>query len=416
VDETTSLHGFADIVSYSSLNARRQEEPQERLVRAINVSLADAGVRPDSVGFQVQGDACMLTFPDGLDVSKVLAVMPRRFNDELIAFNRDKVPDARMRVRLSFAIGPSAPGATGRRGSAPIAVVRLNSAPALRAGMAAQPDAYLGLVIDDYLYHQYVVQEFRTDLAIAEYTPTHVSLPDKKFEAQAWIRLVGYPAAAWASDEGSDLPTVSRPARKSFSLPADSLSRRQSGARDDETRGKPAPDSDGAASEEQKKPDKSNRLSTPVKVALIGAIGVIVAAAITAATSLASPGGTVGTNQGPASAPAATSASESAAVTEPTNGTITGKLYPEVTDNHLGTDVFADPMGGAVTSGSPSIQYGTHVLVKCWAPNESGMISINDFYLIETKPWAGEYAPANTFLNADTTGTRDPDVPECPAA
>ena len=71
---------------------------------------------------------------------------------------------------------------------------------------------------------------------------------------------------------------------------------------------------------------------------------------------------------------------------------------------------------GAAVSGPQSIKFGTYVLVKCWAPNDSGMSSINVFYLVETPPWTGEYAPANTFLNADTTGSLDPDVPKCPAA
>jgi hypothetical protein len=54
--------------------------------------------------------------------------------------------------------------------------------------------------------------------------------------------------------------------------------------------------------------------------------------------------------------------------------------------------------------------------VECWAPNESGVGSINVFYLVETAPWAGEYAPANTFLNANAPGdgALDPDVPKCP--
>ncbi|MGD0555418.1 MAG: hypothetical protein ABSA93_10615 [Streptosporangiaceae bacterium] len=90
-----------------------------------------------------------------------------------------------------------------------------------------------------------------------------------------------------------------------------------------------------------------------------------------------------------------------------------GTLYTEVTDNHLGTDVFQDPEGDAVTSGPAAIPYGTRVGVKCWAPNESGMGSINAFYLLETPPWKGDFAPANTFLNADTAGSIDPNVPEC---
>jgi hypothetical protein len=91
-----------------------------------------------------------------------------------------------------------------------------------------------------------------------------------------------------------------------------------------------------------------------------------------------------------------------------------GRLYREVTYNRHGTPVFANPTGDPVTSGPPSIPFGTHVEVKCWAVNVSSMGSINASYLIETPPWEGDYAPANTFLNADTGGAIDPDVPQCP--
>jgi hypothetical protein len=167
-------------------------------------------------------------------------------------------------------------------------------------------------------------------------------------------------------------------------------------------------------------------MRTPVKAALIGAGGVIVAAAITsAATSFGSqPGGSPTDTPAPSSgatvsatiSPSVSTASAIPAVTPraSSSGRSQAKLYWELTDNHLGTDVFSDPMGDAVTAGQEFIPYHTNVRVKCWAPNESGMGSINVFYLVETPPWAGEYAPANTFLNADTSGSLDPDVPECP--
>ena len=90
-----------------------------------------------------------------------------------------------------------------------------------------------------------------------------------------------------------------------------------------------------------------------------------------------------------------------------------GKLYREETYNHLGTKVFSNPEGYAAISGPASIPFGTWVKVKCWAPNESAMGSINAFYLVETSPWTGDYAPADTFLNADTSGSLDPNVPKC---
>lgn len=96
------------------------------------------------------------------------------------------------------------------------------------------------------------------------------------------------------------------------------------------------------------------------------------------------------------------------------NGT-GSRLYTEVADNRLGTDVFTDPEGEVPTRAPAQIPFGETVEVACWAPNESGMGSINAFYLVKTAPWIGEWAPANTFLNANASGASeiDPDVPKC---
>lgn len=199
MDSSTSLHAFGDIVGYSRLNAVQQAQSQERFARILDNSLRDAGVSPDSILKQDQGDARLLTFPVGTDVARVLAAMPRHFNDELEAHNRDAAPHARLRVRLSYVMGPAAVGVTGQAGNATIAVVRLSSDRALRQAMKAMQDAYLGMIVDDYLYSQYIRQEFRPDLSPDEYIATHVSDREKDFEADAWIRLVGHPKEAWES-------------------------------------------------------------------------------------------------------------------------------------------------------------------------------------------------------------------------
>lgn len=87
----------------------------------------------------------------------------------------------------------------------------------------------------------------------------------------------------------------------------------------------------------------------------------------------------------------------------------------EIADNHQGVPLFSDPKG---TSTGLRIPYGTHVDVLCVATNQSGMASINAFYLINTKPWIGLYAPANTFANGDSldgpgSTALDPKVPLC---
>jgi len=186
-----SLHAFGDIVGYSRLNAGQQRYFQDRFIGMLNGSLVEAGVRLESVVSQDQGDARMLSFPVDTDVARVLAVVPRRFNDELRVHNQDVAAHARLRVRLSFTMGPTAPGRTGMTGAAPIAVVRLSNAAQLRYAMQAAQQAHLGEIIDDYLYRGYVAQRFRSDLDPEDYVPVTVADPEKAFEAAAWIRIFG---------------------------------------------------------------------------------------------------------------------------------------------------------------------------------------------------------------------------------
>ena len=165
--------------------------------------------------------------------------------------------------------------------------------------------------------------------------------------------------------------------------------------------------------------DRRRRVPKPVMAALIGVVVVIVAAVATIITvSLGSHRDSPSAHS-PTSNTASVSTSQSGHPTASRTASLStgtaGKLHKEETYNHLGTPVFSDPMGDTVSSGPTRIPFGMYVLVKCWAPNESGMGSINVFYLIESRPWAGDYAPANTFLNADTTGALDPKVHECPA-
>ena len=204
MDASTSLYILPDIVAYSGRGPYQQAESQERLVKIIHASLDAAGVRPDAVAAQNQGDARMLSVPvDGLDVSRVLAVFPRHFNDELRAYNRDVATHAILRVRLAFAMGPTAEGRIGRTGKTPITVTRLNNATPLREAMAARPEAHLGVIVENHLYTNYVEQEFHVDPGVDEYVEVRVSDSVKGFDQNAWMRLVGYLASAPTAEPGA---------------------------------------------------------------------------------------------------------------------------------------------------------------------------------------------------------------------
>jgi hypothetical protein len=188
----SALYAFADIVGYSKLSARLQKMSQDDLADLLDVSLAEAGIRPDLVEAQDQGDARLLRFPPHAEPGRVLAVMPRHLNDELLARNQDMAPHAQIRIRLSYTMGVALPGGTGLAGAAPIAVVRLGNSDILRRAMAAAPGVQCGVIIDNYLHGEYVRQGFRADISPDDFVPVRVSNPEKGFDASAWMKLLGY--------------------------------------------------------------------------------------------------------------------------------------------------------------------------------------------------------------------------------
>lgn len=183
------LYAFADIVGYSKLPVSLQRLAQEYLASVLAGGVTQAGVSPELVDWQDQGDARMMTFPAGTDAGSVLAEMPRYVHDELLDHNQYMELPARMRLRMAFTMGVSEPGATGRVGAAPIAVARLVNWGKFRRLISETADAYVGVIMDDHLYGQYVRQSFRSGIDPNDYAPAHISNADKGFEADAWVRI-----------------------------------------------------------------------------------------------------------------------------------------------------------------------------------------------------------------------------------
>jgi hypothetical protein len=186
------LYAFADIVGYSKLSVRLQKMSQDDLVSVLNQGLAASDTDPGRVSAQDQGDARLLAFPPDADTAKVLAIMPRVIHEELAARNADMAPHAHVRVRLAFAMGASLPAGAGLAGAAPIAAARLANSDVFRQGMRLAPRAQCGLLIDGYLYSQWVRQGFRTDLDPRGFASVRVRDSAKGFDEPAWLKLFGY--------------------------------------------------------------------------------------------------------------------------------------------------------------------------------------------------------------------------------
>jgi hypothetical protein len=347
----------SDAEGYSKLPYAGQWDLQNHMADIQDQAAVNARLDRRQGIIQVTGDGDLTAWPTETNELNLISDYVRELTAEVDRVNRTLSQASRIRLRLSVSAGLVDEGVLGPTGQAPIKASILANSAQLRQALRRHPERSLAVIIDDTLYQDVVLSRL-CGLRPEDYQ--RVVVRDKyRTEHVGWITV---PGSAWSAPD--------RPRQRERLLPP------------------------------------------PITVALIGAVAVVIAALITSAPGFfRAPGGS------PAPRPPALAAGTATAAVSPssTRSSAAMTLHEEEAYNHLGTKVFRNPMGSAIVGGPVSIPFGTQVLVKCWAPNESSMTSINAFYLVETSPWVGEYAPANTFLNADTSGGLDPQVPKCQA-
>jgi hypothetical protein len=385
----------SDAKGYSKLSYPDQLDLQKRMADILDQAAINARLDRRQGDIQVGGDGDLTAWPPGTNELNLIADYVRELARELNRVNLTLSEGSRLRLRLAISAGLVDVGPQGPTGQAPITASVLANSDELRAALRDHPDHSLVVIIDDTLY-QDVVASGLAGLRAEDYR--RVVIKDKYgTKYVAWITVPGtVPSGANAGGGGALPAAAPQPATLRHSVG-------------------PAPFPANAA--------WNVRWPFPIQitVALIGAAAVILAALIAIMPSLFGISGDSPTRSAlpPASGVTHTAMASSATTSPPASPSSTSPspgLHLEEAYNHRGTQVFRDPQGDAATAGPAYIQFGTEVWVKCWASNESTEGSINAFYLVESAPWAGEYAPANTFLNADTTGTLDPEVHQCPSS
>jgi hypothetical protein len=159
-------------------------------------------------------------------------------------------------------------------------------------------------------------------------------------------------------------------------------------------------------------------------VALIGAIGVLVAALITGgSTGVAAviSHGSNGTAPTPSQATAPAHPEVSGDMPEPNCPTCIsgGKTFPEQAGGGSEKHTFRDPRSFAGLG--PSVQPGQRVEVVCRFLDPNAPVSVKPgwWYLIDSPPWNRQYyTVANSYLNGDPPqgpyiNAVDKGVPEC---
>ncbi|MET9632182.1 hypothetical protein ABZX92_32445 [Lentzea sp. NPDC006480] len=374
------VHTDSDLVKYSHRKFGGQRMAQQTFKAVQDRAAAHARLPKDAGWTQQKGDGELVRWPRDTEAFHVLAHYVPALYDELMSTNQSLVPEEQLRVRMSVVFGPSEIGTLGLIGDAPNMAGRLVDSKEVREAIEAAPGSPLAVIIDDSVYRNVVKSGLVSNLDASEYQRVEVDIPEKGFREVAWIVVPGRTTGSSTSKK-SVVPGLPR----------------------------------------EKRTWSWTSWSTVVKGAVITAVATVLAGVITGTAmiiaAIAKPPITPGPGPGPSTSSSAP-ATVSVAPTTPTATTssVPGTTWEEIAANRNGTPTFADAMGKSSTAGK--IPFGTKVRVSCVAPNLSGMKSVNAFYRVETAPWQGTYAPANTFANGDELGSSgqtdvDPAVPAC---
>jgi hypothetical protein len=173
-----------DAKGYSNAVVSEQARIQHDLRAAIDGAARDARLPVDQWIDQPQGDGVLFLAP--LDREP-------RYVDDLIAHlqahlgrrNRDRLADARLRVRVGMDQGPATVAANGFTGEAPILACRLRDA-VITKKVLAESEADIVLALSPAMFMDNVEQD-RTRVTRDEFTL--VDINEDKVSTTAWLWL-----------------------------------------------------------------------------------------------------------------------------------------------------------------------------------------------------------------------------------
>jgi hypothetical protein len=192
-----------DIEGYSRRNNTGHLELREALRRMCDDAFGEIRVRADMR--QDQGDAFLILVDPGVAKARLVADLVNEFSIALAQFNTNRLPEARMRLRMALHAGDVHLDGTGYGGEAVVAVMRLIGADALREALKTAPDD-LAVIVSGQLHRDVVIQRYR-GIDPADYREVLVSR--KEFSQPAWIRVPGSPPTAPAREKPASPPATS---------------------------------------------------------------------------------------------------------------------------------------------------------------------------------------------------------------
>ncbi|WP_411071031.1 hypothetical protein [Streptomyces sp. cmx-4-25] len=177
-----------DAKGYGRTDAVTQREFQAGITRLLDGASGTAGLDRARWETQEGGDSVFAVLPEGAYEPALVDTFMRALDAGLRAFNRNRVPESRLRLRAAVHFGPASRGPNGFVGRAPVEIGRILDCAALRDALTAAPDACLAVAVSAPVFHDSVGAAYTT-VPADEFR--HARVREKEYEGDAWIWVPG---------------------------------------------------------------------------------------------------------------------------------------------------------------------------------------------------------------------------------
>ena len=202
-----------DMESYSKRSNVLQHRAQVAFKQIMEKACAEAGLDRNSWRIQPGGDGELAILPPQVSERAVVGRLAPVVDRLLRQHNQGLAPEARIRLRLAVHQGlVHLDGANGFPSDAVVHVCRLNDSPQLKQVLRTHRGANAALIVSDSVYRDVIVhyQDLRPD----QFAKVAAEIPEKNFEATAWIHVPGETTGGGGPrvDEPRPVPPASAPA------------------------------------------------------------------------------------------------------------------------------------------------------------------------------------------------------------
>ncbi|GAX58731.1 hypothetical protein [Streptomyces olivochromogenes] len=177
-----------DAKGYGHAHPVTQRHFQEAITRLLDKAADTAQLDRARWVTQEGGDSLIAVLPEGASEPALVDAFMRALDAGLRAFNHNRVPEARLRLRAAVHFGSASPGANGFVGRGPVEIERILDCAALRTALDQAPDACLAIGVSATVFRD-VVQEAYTSIRTDAFR--HVRVEEKEYRGEAWIWIPG---------------------------------------------------------------------------------------------------------------------------------------------------------------------------------------------------------------------------------